>query len=58
MELRALGLLQKFFRAESDQKMRFECIGHNLMHYSGFGSKSRKITFTCQPNQQRIIREK
>ena len=35
MVLRALGLLQKFFRAESGPQMWFECIGHNLMHFSG-----------------------
>jgi hypothetical protein len=36
MVLRALGLFQKFFRAESEPKMRFGCIAQNLMHRSGF----------------------
>ena len=34
MVLRALGLFQKFFWAESDPKVWFGCIAHNLMHYS------------------------
>jgi len=29
------GFSKKFFRAESDPKMQFGCIAHNLMHYSG-----------------------
>jgi len=32
---RALGLFKKFYRAEFEPKMRFGCIAHNLMHYSG-----------------------
>jgi hypothetical protein len=35
MALRALGLFKKFFRAESNPKMRFGSIAHNVMHYSG-----------------------
>ena len=34
MVLGALGLFKKFFRAESDPKMWFRCIAHNVMHYS------------------------
>jgi hypothetical protein len=34
MLVRDSGLFQKFFRAESDSKMWFECITHNVMHYS------------------------
>ena len=33
MVLGALGLLQKFFRAESNPKMCFGCIAHDLKHY-------------------------
>ncbi len=35
MVFRALRLFKKFFRAESDLKMRFGSTGHNLIHYSG-----------------------
>jgi len=35
MVLQALGSFKKFFRAESDPRMRFGCVGYNLTHYSG-----------------------
>jgi hypothetical protein len=34
----AMGLFQEFFRAETDPKVRFESIAHNLMHYFGFNA--------------------
>jgi len=35
MVLRTLRLFKKFFQVESDPKMRFGCIAHNVTYYAG-----------------------